>query len=119
MPEITFKCTIVDYERHERFSAAVVVKKKYPVRATWHAEQNERKHAFKDRIELADVFITPISDQVRPPVHNHFVLYDWNGAGIYIVRDRQHTRLERRECSMWDLGDAFASRVLKALKELA
>ncbi len=119
MPEIAFNCTIVDHKRKDSFSASVVVQKRYPVRATWHAEQRARQHAFKDRIELADIFITPISNQVEPPVHNHFVLYDWNGAGIYIIRDRQNARLERRECSMWDLGDAFGSRVLKALKELA
>jgi hypothetical protein len=95
----------------------------------------------RDRLDLADVFITPISGQLalylsvqswhktpgtfdvetkeKSGVHNHFVLHDCTGHGLYIVCDRYRREVHRRECSMWDLGQSFASQVMETLKEFA
>src|ERR1700722_9012580 len=93
----------------------------------------------KQTIELADVFITPISGQLayygskdtweKTPAtfnvptkeksgsHNHFVVNDYEGRGLYIVRDQMRREVSRRLCSIWDLGHPFASGVMKALRE--
>jgi hypothetical protein len=92
-------------------------------------------------LELADVFITPISGQYffyesannwdKSPArfnvptkeksgsHNHFVIFDHNGWGLYIVRDPMRNEVQRRDCSIWSLGDTFATRVMKILREFS
>lgn len=106
--EKQFTCVIEDLHLKDRFSATVKVTKKTPIEA---AEQ-------KDRIGLAHIYITPVSDQVRK-VHHHFVLFDFTGCGVYIVRDRYGKRDDRRQCSIWDLGHSFAIQVMDALREIA
>lgn len=127
----TFTCVITDATLSDKFSAEVVVRKRVAVRASRDRNQ----------IELADVFITPISGQhayyeskgswAKTPAtfnvatkeksgsHNHFVVNDFNGRGLYIVRDSRRGEEHRRQCSIWDLGQPFASRVMEALKEFS
>jgi hypothetical protein len=107
-----FTCVIEDSHLKERFSAMVNIKKKIPISA---AEQ-------EDRIALAHIYITPVSGQLRKRryrIHHHFVLFDFTGRGMYIVRDQNDQTEHRRECSTWDLGHAFAIRVMDAFRELA
>jgi hypothetical protein len=85
------------------------VRKKMPV---WTSLQD-------GKIDLADIFITPISGQRAVKVHNHFVLHDCTGHGVYIVRNPDGTQDHRRACTIWDLGQHFASKVMAALKEFA
>ncbi len=73
----SFTCVIEDFHLHDRFSAQVEVVKKMPIRTSLQS----------GKIDLADVYITPISDQITS-AHHHFVLYDCTGHGLYIVRDR-------------------------------
>jgi len=115
VPAVEFTCQIVDRRHDDRFSAKVVVKKKPVVRATWKDEAGARKSPVKNRIELADVFITPVSGQVMN-VHHHFVVYDFYGRGVYVLRNRLNQREDRCECSVWDLGHAFATKVMDALR---
>jgi hypothetical protein len=51
-------------------------------------------------------------------VHGHFVLFNMNGDGKYIRRDRLGKDLERRFCSTWSLGHAFGRQVHALLCEL-
>ncbi len=106
--EREFNCVIEDPQLNDRFSAVVTVSKKRVIEAT---RQKDGK------LELAHVFITPVSDQLKS-VHNHFVLYDHMGNGLYIVRDRYGTEVHRRQCRTWDLGTSFATKVADALKTL-
>jgi hypothetical protein len=127
----TFTCVIIDMVLSDKFSAEVVVHKRAVVKSSRD----------KSQIELAGVFITPISGQhayygskgswEKTPAtfnvptkektgsHNHFVVNDFNGQGLYIVRDDMRREEHRRRCSIWDLGHAFASGVMSALKEFS
>jgi hypothetical protein len=132
MPQTsTFTCMITDIVLSDEFSATVVVQKRSVVRSSRDGS----------KIELADVFITPVSGQhayydskgswKKTPArfntstkekvgsHNHFVVNDFNGRGLYIVRDSLRAEEHRRQCSIWDLGRPFASRVMQALKEFS
>ena len=104
-----FTCVIDDRFLHERFSAAVVVRKRLPI----------RKSLQPNLIDLADVFITPVSGQPAVKVHHHFVLYDFTGHGLYIVRDANNADEHRIPCTTWDLGNSFGLQVMKALGELS
>jgi hypothetical protein len=103
-----FTCVINDRFLHERFSANVIVRKMLPI----------RKSLQSNLIDLADVFITPISGQPTFKVHHHFVIYDMTGHGLYIVRDRNNEDEHRIPCTIWDLGNSFAIQVMKALVDL-
>ena len=114
---VAFNCVIDDRHLGDRFSAIVNVTKKSAIE---FAQQ-------EGRIALAHIFVTPISDQLRHPhfpfetvrdAHNHFILYDITGRGRYIVRNRYDYTVSRRDCSIWDLGQAFALKVMEALREL-
>ena len=125
--ENSFTCEIEDFEIHDRFSANVKV---IPNEAS--------SRGAGERIELANIYITPISGQLatylssktwkktpvifqqaktreKTGVHNHFVLYDYSGHGLYIVRDQYRNEVHRRECSIYDLGQSFADQVMRAL----
>lgn len=127
----SFMCVVEDKVLNDRFSASVSVSKRDVV----------RKSRDGHSVEIADVFITPISGQHayyenkgtwdRTPArfdvptkdnsgsHNHFVVNDFSGRGLYIVRDRMRREVHRRDCSIWDLGVGFASGVMKALRQFA
>ncbi|MCM3877694.1 MAG: hypothetical protein NEA02_14910 [Thermoanaerobaculia bacterium] len=103
-----FTCVITDTRFHETYSAEVRIAKKRPIRTSLQA----------GRIDLADIYVTPVSGQLED-VHNHFVLYDSTGRGLYIVRDRYDREIRRVECSTWDLGQSFALQVLEHLKQFS
>jgi hypothetical protein len=100
---------IEDHVLDERFSAEVTVSKKLPVRSSLQL----------GKIDLADIYITPISGQLTITVHHHFVLHDFTGHGLYIVRDQWDQVDHSRLCSTWDLGQSFGAQVMDALKDLA
>jgi len=124
----TFTCVVTDSVLTDKFSAEISVRKRRVIRSSRD----------KNRVELADIFITPISGQhsyyesranwrktaatfnvptrEKTGSHNHFVLNDFNGNGLYIVRDSRRNEEHRRMCSIWDLGQPFASGVMKALQ---
>lgn len=126
-----FTCVIEDKLLNDKFSATVNVVKRLPIR-----KSPDGKH-----FELADIFITPISGQhayyesrdtwKRSPAqffvntkentgsHNHFVVQNLNGCGLYIVRDSMRREIHRRQCSVWDLGQAFGIRIDKILRTFA
>jgi len=104
------------------------------------AANDSSSRAAGQRIELANIYITPISGQLgtylsrkswqkkpvtfpqattkeKTGVHNHFVLFDYTGHGLYIVRDQYRNEVHRRECSIYDLGQSFADQVMKALPQ--
>jgi hypothetical protein len=127
----SFTCLIEDKLLNDRFSATVSVMKRVPI----------RKSPDATNVELADVFITPISGQhacyesrstwKKTPAgfnvptkdnsgsHNHFVVTDFSGRGLYIVRDTMRREVHRRHCSVWDLGLTFAAQVMEALRDFA
>jgi hypothetical protein len=100
-----FSCVITDARFHDTYSAEVRIAKKRPI----------RKSLQDGMLDLADIYVTPISGQLKD-VHNHFVLYDSTGRGLYIVRDHLGSEVRRTECSTWDLGTSFALQVLNHLK---
>ena len=113
-----FTCIIEDFaddggpqRPRRRFSAKVTVAKRFPIRRALQRE----------KIELANVYIQPVSAQLsrHETSHDHFVVYDATGRGLYIRRDQYSGMLDTRECSIWDLGQAFATRVMTALKDFA
>ena len=106
-----FVCVIDCRALHDRFTAKVEVKKRVPIRTSLQTGQ----------IDLADIFITPVSGQLPggKQVHHHFVVHDFSGQGVYIVRDPHGRDALRRPASVWDLGLAFGSKVVGILKELA
>ncbi|SRR5579864_1991416 len=127
--ESSFTCEIVDPDIHDRFSATVTV----VPNAVSSKDPGQR-------IEIANIYITPISGQLgtynskqnwkRTPVtflqaitkekvgvHNHFVLFDFTGHGLYIVRDQFRNEECRRECSIYDLGQSFAEQVMSVLPQ--
>jgi hypothetical protein len=104
-----FTCVIQDHLLCECFSAKVTVRKTVPIRVSLQPGQ----------IDLADVFITPVSGQPTFKVHHHFVIYDFSGRGCYIVRDTQDRDEHRLSCTVWDLGNSFGIQVMKALRDLA
>ncbi len=85
------------------------VKKRVPI----------RKSLQSGKIDLADVFIWPVSGQPTFKVHHHFVVYDFTGQGLYIVRDQKDRDEYKIPCSIWDLGQSFARQATAALKDLA
>jgi hypothetical protein len=127
----SFTCVIDDKVLNDLFSANVTVGKRGVIRKSLDGRTDE----------LADVFITPISGQHgyygnknswdKTPArfnvptrdnngsHNHFIVTDVSGGGLYIVRDRMRREVHRRECSIFDLGAAFAEGVMNAVRELA
>jgi hypothetical protein len=105
----SFNCVIDDRVLRERFSAEVTLTKKAPIRSSLQ----------EGKIDLVDIFITPVSAQPLIRVHHHFVLYDLAGKGLYIVRDQRNKEDHRRPCTIWDLGKPFALQVLAAIKDLA
>jgi hypothetical protein len=126
----SFTCVIEDKRRLEKFSAKVTVTKRQPVRASLQA----------GKIDLADVFIEPVSGtyffymknswtkeqaaflidgKIKKGVHNHFVIHDASGHGVYIVRDQHRKDIEKRTASIFDLGSAFGSKVLSILREFS
>ena len=108
--ERRFSCFILDGLIHENFSAQVTVRKVFPI----------RKSLQHGKIDLADAFITPIAGQTTSKIHHHFVVYNYAGEGLYIVRDRNPREPERRfSCTVWDLGNFFGNQMTKLLRELA
>jgi hypothetical protein len=103
----TFTCVIEDKNSKDKYSAQVEMRKKQPVPTSL---QN-------GKIDLADAFITPISGHDAKKVHNHFVVYDLEGNGLYIVRDPNGKEVRRRKCSTWELGNAFGAKVRDVLKK--
>jgi hypothetical protein len=124
-----FTCMIHDKVTDERFSARVLVSKKFPI---------ESSTIDAGKVELADIFIWPLVEQKKawgPTIlsdnaggiltsieyrdtHSHFILYDLSGSGKYIRRDDEGRDLEKRICSIWDLGNPFGSRVTRLLTAL-
>ena len=125
--EVNFTCEIRDFNNHDQFSANVTV-----------VPSDPSAGAAGNRIEIANIYITPISGQLatylssknwkktpvtflqattreKTGVHNHFVLYDYSGHGLYIVRDQYRNMEDRRPCSIYDLGQSFADQVVNAL----
>jgi hypothetical protein len=122
-----FTCVIDDHGSEDRFSAEVTVEKCLVCRP----EESTRK------TQIADIYIEPVSDRVffysskknwnkkpgsfnvptkeKSGSHNHFVLFELSGAGMYIVRDNHRREIVRRTCSIWDLGQSFGEQVMKAL----
>jgi hypothetical protein len=120
--ERTFTCVIKDIQRDETFAARVKVAKKVPIEAST---------IDRGKVELADIYIWPVVERIKawgPSItedeegklvtaieyrdtHSHFVLYDLSGQGKYIRRDNENRVLERRLCSVWDLGHPFGSNV--------
>jgi hypothetical protein len=105
--ENSFTCEIEDFEIHDRFSANVKV-----------VANDSSSRAAGQRIELANIYITPISGQLatylsresrqkkpvtfpqaitkeKTGVHNHFVPFDYTGHGLYIVRDQYRNEVHR------------------------
>ncbi len=99
-----------------------------------------RKSLQPGAIDLADIFITPVSGtyffynknswekedaifvvngKVKRGTHNHFVVHDAGGHGIYIVRDEHRRDIEKRKASIFDLGSAFGLKVRSILREFA
>ena len=72
--ERDFECVIERHILKERFSATVRVKKRMPIRRSLKS----------GKIDLADVFIWPISCQPTFKVHHHFVVYDFTGGGCLL-----------------------------------
>src|SRR5262245_279722 len=105
----SFTCVIQDRLLGERFSANVTVRKTVPIRVSLQT----------GKIDLADVFITPISGKPTFKVHHHLVIYDFNGFGLYIVRDTHGKDEHRLPCTVWDLGSSFGIQVVKALRDIA
>lgn len=127
----SFTCVIEDKFLDDRFSAKVQVLKRDVIRRSPDGLN----------IEIADVYITPVSGQhayyeskanwKKTPAkfdvptkdnngsHNHFVVQDFSGQGLYIVRDQMRKEIRRRHCSIWALGQPFASRVMNVLREFA
>jgi hypothetical protein len=103
-----FTCVINDFRFREMYGAEVRIAKKRPVRTSLQP----------GRIDLADIYVTPLSGQIED-VHNHFVLYDCTGRGLYIVRDPYGREVRRTECSTWDLGQSFALQVQEHLREFS
>jgi hypothetical protein len=132
MPQqYSFTCVIDDWVLHDRFSASVQVLKRDVIQKSRDGTQ----------IEIADVYITPISGQhafyqskftwERTPAkfnvptkdksgsHNHFIVTNSDGQGLYVVRDAMRREVHRRHCSVWDLGRPFASGVIRVLRDFA
>jgi hypothetical protein len=103
-----FTCLIADSRFGESYSADVRIAKKTPIRRSLQL----------GRIDLADIYITPISSGSRI-VHDHFVLYDAAGNGLHIVRDPSGREVRRTLCNIWDLGPSFARQVQRHLKTLS
>ena len=118
MAEFKFTCVIKDLYHDDLFSACITIKKKSKLRATWHERHDGASDSPKDRVELSDILITPVSGQVGK-VHHHFVLYNLEGDGVYMLRDQNGNEVDRRPCSIWDLGPAFANKVMGILKDIA
>jgi hypothetical protein len=84
------------------------------------------------RITLGDAFIACPSGQQtigykegkegiggpvkRGDVHNHFVLHNIEGAGVYIVRDMFKKDVAKVSCTMWDLGRPFGAKIAEILQ---
>lgn len=104
---VDFKCVIEEKLRREKYSAHVRVFKKQPIRKSLQA----------GKIDLADVFIEPLADNPKR-VHHHFVSYDYDGNGLFIVRDQHNKEIRRAKCSSWDLGTAFGSKLRGILETM-
>lgn len=114
-----FTCIIEDFYDHTRYFAEVTFKKKKELRTTWREVEAERTSSQKNRIELADIFITPMADNLRN-FHHHFVLYKYTGDGVFIRRGPYLNSEEvRLECKIWDLGHSFATQVMETLRSIA
>jgi hypothetical protein len=50
--------------------------------------------------------------------HSHFILFDLNGNGKYVRRNRFKKDLEKRACSIWSLGNDFGNGVADAMRQL-
>jgi hypothetical protein len=108
--ERDFTCIIDDRILHERFTAKVTVSRR----------NHARKSLQPGKIDRADIYITPVSGQTAAAkVHSHFVLYDFMGRGLYIVRDQKNNDEHRLPCTIWDLGHSFGNQVMQALEDLA
>lgn len=107
--EQEFDCFIQDQISGDKFSASVVVQKRSPLRQTRRRDRE---------VELADVFITPLSGNSGKR-HHHFVVLNLNGDGVYIFRDVFKGTEKRRLSSIWELGPRFANRVIDALRVMA
>jgi hypothetical protein len=127
--EQTFFCVIKDRALNEAFIARVKFAKKSPIKASI---------IDKGQVELADIYIWPLVERVKAwgpslteddegnlvadiayrDTHSHFVLYDLSGQGKYIRRDNENRVLERRLCSVWDLGNPFGRNVSQLMTQM-
>jgi hypothetical protein len=127
--EREFTCFVADIQANESFSARATFVKKTPIR--------RNKYDPGKIIALADIYLQDVSGildrwvtitrdihhQINitgtsTDVHGHFILFNMNGDGKYIRRDRLGKDLEKRFCSTWSLGYAFGRQVEALLREL-
>ena len=130
--KFAFTCVVDDRKANEHFSASCILEKKFPI----------TRSKTDNRIALAHVYIVSVADQEwddltdlryitnkaiaeawgSPPsyeAHGHFILFNSNGDGKYIRRDRDHNDLDSRFCSTLDLGPSFDAHVSRILVDFA
>ena len=121
----SFYCRIIDAVANETFDARVEVVKRRVIRMSRYERQLELAHIFIE--ELAgrlDRWITITEDDdgelnvegTHKHVHGHFVLFDMDGNGKYLRRDRYGKTLEKRPCATWSLGESFGLSVQRSLR---
>jgi hypothetical protein len=101
----TFSCFIQDEQLGDKFSAKVTVRKRLPIRQALQRDGT---------VELVDIYIEPISANLRN--HHHFVVMKLDGRGLYIVRDAKGNEQHRREGSIWELGNFFGMRISEFMR---
>jgi hypothetical protein len=127
-----FTCVVDDRHANEHFDAKCIFEKKFPI-------TRSRKDK---RIALAHIYIIAVSDQEwndltdlrfitnkaiadawgKKPTykaHGHFILFNIDGDGKYIRRDRRSNEMEPRLCSTQDLGPSFDAHVARILVDFA
>ena len=120
-----FYCRITDAVADETFDARVEVVKRPVIRMS----------RYERRPELADIFIEELVGRLdrwititerndrelrikgtHKHVHGHFVLFDMDGKGKYMRRDRYGNTLEKRLCETWSLGESFGRSIQRTLR---
>jgi hypothetical protein len=127
-----FKCWIVDKQEGLSFSAGVTVTRfERPIASKYDPGEFEHADIFvvylSHRIGARSVTITQDKqtgevkskpENVLPPNHDHFIVFDLNGRGKYLYRNEFHKTVGERLCTIWDFGNDFGTGVVAAMRKM-
>jgi hypothetical protein len=127
-----FFCVINDHRANERFDAKCILEKTFPITRSRNDKRIALAHVYvysvadqewTDRTDLRHITKKSVADAwgAGPSykAHSHFILFDLDGNGRYVRRDRKGNTIDNQLYSIQELGTSFYEHVSRILRDFA